>query len=524
MKRPFGRINRLFLTGSNHVLVLDRTITGLRRGAGPLFGYVFVMKKIPTLFFALLLGAGLLNAREIRVPDDHKTIQAAIDVAEMDDTVVVAAGTYHERIQLKPHIRVRSAGSDEKGTLGLKRAEATIIDGGGEGGDSPGVGMAEGATLDGFTVTNVGTYDEAKWQKNWDEKGMNQSHEHIGHFGTPGIGITGVSCTVINNVVHHIGTTGIAIRGEEGKRCAPVVSGNITYRNMGGGIGSMMGSTAVIDGNTCFENFYAGIGHDNAHPMVINNVCYNNVRAGIGVSEGSCAVVRGNQCYRNRRAGIGVRTGDNTRPVIEDNDCYENEMSGIGSDEESAPIIRGNRCFKNKLAGIGCQEHASPLILDNHCYENGAAGIGASSAYPTLIRNKSEKNASAGIGISGESKALVIENTCIENKLIAIGIPNGGEATLIKNTFVRTGGMPPIVAILGGAKAVLIENTIKGGGVGAIMLDGQLNAIGNTLEGQNGGNGIVIRENGSAVLSGNRISGYRKTVSDPAKATVFDSD
>ena len=55
------------------------------------------------------------------------------------------------------------------------------------------------------------------------------------------------------------------------------------------------------------------------------------------------------------------------------------------------------------------------------------------------------------------------------------------------------------------------------------MLDGQLEAIGNTLEGQNGGNGIVIRPNGSAVLSGNKISGYRKEISDPGKATVIEA-
>jgi len=90
------------------------------------------------------------------------------------------------------------------------------------------------------------------------------------------------------------------------------------------------------------------------------------------------------------------------------------------------------------------------------------------------------------------------------------------------NTFVRTGGMPPIVAILNGSTATLIDNTIRGGGVGAIMLDGELIAIGNTIEGRNGGSGIVIREKGHAMLSGNSITGYRKPVNEPEKATVVD--
>ncbi|MCB1064733.1 MAG: right-handed parallel beta-helix repeat-containing protein [Verrucomicrobiae bacterium] len=465
---------------------------------------------------------GGLTAREWQVPENAPTIQAAIDQADPGDLILVAPGTYGERIRLKPRITLRSQGDDTAGKTGLKRAEATIIDGGGEsGGEAPGVIMAEGAILDGFTVTNVGTYDEAKWQQAWDVKGANQSHEHIGHFGTPGIAVTGVTCSILNNIVHHISATGIAIQGEKGKRCAPLVSGNVCYRNMGGGIGSMKGSTAIIDGNTCYENFYAGIGHDNASPLVTNNDCYKNVRAGIGVSEGSCAIVRGNRCYQNRRAGIGIRTGETTRPIIEDNDCYENEMAGIGVEEEAAPIIRNNRCHHNLLAGIGCQEHANPIIDGNHCYENKAAGIGTESASALIRGNRCEKNATTGIGINGSSTALVIGNTCEENRLVAIGIPNGGQALLHGNTFVRTGGgMPPIVAILNGANATLIDNTIRGGGVGAIMLDGELTAIGNTIVGQDGGSGIVIREKGHATLSGNTITGYKKPVNDPTKATM----
>ncbi len=472
----------------------------------------------------LLCWPCLLTAAEIRVPEHHETIQAAIDVAKAGDTILVSPGTYRERIVLKAGTHLRSAGPDEKGTFGLQRAEATILDGGGENGDAPGVTMAEGATLDGFTVTNVGQYDDAKWQKDWDEHGKNQSHDHIGLFGTPGIAISGVTCTVIHNLVHHNGDTGIAIRGVEGKRCAPTVSANVCYRNMGGGIGSMMGSTAMIDGNTCFENRFAGIGHDNASPVVTRNECYRNIRAGIGVSEGACPVVRNNRCYQNRKAGIGVRTGATTRPVIEDNDCYENEMAGIGSEEEAAPILRGNRCYRNKLAGIGCRDHSSTTIVENHCYENAAAGIGVDSSVAVLLRNRVEKNEAAGIGISGESKATLIENTCLENRLVAVGIPNGGEAFLQDNTLVRTDGMPPIVAILGDSKAVLTGNTIRGGGVAGILLEGRLEAIDNVLEGQGKGAGILARENSEATLSGNRISGYRESVRDQKARSVIRLD
>ena len=482
------------------------------------------MKRMFPMMITWLCSAIALLGEPIKVPEHHQSIQAAIDVAESGDTIEVAPGTYRERLVLQPGIAIRSVGPDGKGKLGLARAEATIIDGGGEDGRSPGVTMAEGATLDGFTITRVGIYDADRWKKDWEEKGDNQEHEDIGNFGVPAIAITGSTCTVINNIVRHNGETGIAIRGAEDKRCAPLVSDNICYRNMGGGIGSMKDSTALIDSNTCFENLYAGIGHNGASPVVTRNVCHNNVRAGIGVSEGASPVVRKNRCYGNRRAGIGIRTGGDTRPVVEDNDCYENEMAGIGAEDEAAPIIRSNRCYRNKLAGIGCREGSSPLITDNHCFENKAAGIGVNSANPLILRNRLEKNETAGIGIRGDTKARLLENTCLENRLVAVGIPDGAEAFLYDNVLVRTGGMPPIIAILGGSKATLIDNTIKGGGVAGILLEGSLHATGNVIEGQKGRSGILARKNSEATLTGNRIGGYRTRLSDQGAKSIISND
>ncbi len=476
------------------------------------------MKPYFSLLVAVIIaGTHALSAAEIQVPQDHPKIQGAIGAARSGDLIIVAPGRYLERIKLKPGITVRSKGSDEKGKLGLTRAEVTIIDGGGDQGKAPGVELAEGATLDGFTITNIGLYNEKKWQLNWMEKGANQAHEHIGGFGVPGIAVTGVSCTIRNNIVHHIGDTGIAIRGKKGKRCAPVVSNNVCYRNMGGGIGSMKGSTAIIDNNICFENFYAGIGHDNANPVVTRNECYANIRSGIGISEGACPVVRKNRCYENRRSGIGIRTTSRTRPVVEDNDCFQNEMSGIGIDEDAAPIIRDNRCHHNKLAGIGCQNGAQPSILENLCFENGAAGIGAISATPLIRDNRCEKNRTAGIAISEKSHALVLDNVCTENKLVALAVPGESTALVIGNTFSRSSGMPPIIVIPQGSSATLIQNTIEGGGVAGIIIQGNATLTNNTLKGSNGGSGIWIRENGQALLSGNQISGYTNPVNDQGK-------
>lgn len=480
--------------------------------------------------FQLIIAAGILiplaaespssaAAATIRVPQDQPKIQAAVDQAKSGDTVLVAPGTYREQIQLKPGVTLKSAGDDARGKLGLKRAEATTIDGSVEGAESPGVSMAEDSTLDGFTVTGVGMYDEETWNKHHATRGEEQSEEHIGQPGVAGITVMGISdCTVTNNIVHHIGYTGIAIMGAEDKRVSPHIFRNVTYRNMGGGIGSMKKSTALIEENICFENFYAGIGHDDASPLVINNVCYDNIRAGIGISEHSKPIVRGNKCYRNRRAGIGIRTGAETQPIVEDNDCYENGMAGIGTREEASPIIRNNRCYKNTLAGIGSRTHATPTIIGNECYENGKAGIGQmSDAVTVLIGNYCHHNKTAGIGFENSSagRSTVVNNRVIDNALVAVGIHAGWTVRLTENELSREGGLPPIVMVFEGAEATFSDNVIRGGGVAGVRIAGivHLNKnefVGTSLRKVGPPNFAVWALPGADVsMTGNKIHGWR---------------
>ncbi|MBC8437513.1 MAG: right-handed parallel beta-helix repeat-containing protein, partial [Planctomycetes bacterium] len=311
--------------------------------------------------------------------------------------------------------------------------------------------------------------------------------------------------------------------------------------------------TAVISENTCFENFYAGIGHDNASPLVIKNTCYSNIRAGIGISEGSCPMVRGNRCYKNRRAGIGVRTGSTTKPVVENNDCYQNDMAGIGNEDHAEPTIRNNRCYENKLAGIGSQDHARPKIINNRCYRNLQSGIGNTGAAVALIEgNQCYENALAGIGQRGNAQTTLIGNHChhnkttgigfdtcktgqatmrdnkiIDNALVAVGIHAGWTVHLSNNILARKGGLPPIVMVFKGGTATFTNNTIRGEGVAGIRVGGVIVATGNRFQ------GIAMRKAGppnfgvwalaesNVTLSENQFSNWRHAlVASAATVTV----
>lgn len=466
--------------------------------------------KRPSTHFAIVLSAFLLTlpwlafaaeatgqersqAAVLNVPGRFATIQAAIGAAKAGDTVLVAAGTYRERLLLKPEITVKSEGDDAKGKTGLKRAEATVLDG--TGGEGPGVAMAAGAVFDGFTVTGVGTYDEALWQHHHATQGNEQTHEHIGQPGTPGIAVNH-DCTVTNNIVHHIGYTGIAITGARDRRVSPRILDNVCHRNMGGGIGSMGGSTALIEGNVCFENFHAGIGQSGASPVIRGNACYGNIRAGIGISEGSSPTVTGNRCFKNRRAGIGIRTGKETRPVVEENECNENDMAGIGVEDGAMPVIRNNRCLGNQLAGIGVEDGASAKLGGNLCTANKASGIGLRGA-----------------------TAEIVNNRIVDNALVAIGVTDKSEATITDNELARDGGIPPMIVVLEESHAVISGNAIRGGGVAGILVKGRAEIrgnrfLGNGAEAKNPSNIAVWAHPGSeVVLSGNRIENWKQALS-----------
>ena len=86
------------------------------------------MHRLPLLILALLLlPPSISRAEELHVPGEHATIKAAIKAAEDGDHILVAPGTYIERLNSKGKaITIQ----------GEQGAEATIIDATGQGRDS----------------------------------------------------------------------------------------------------------------------------------------------------------------------------------------------------------------------------------------------------------------------------------------------------------------------------------------------------------------------------------------------------
>ena len=102
---------------------------------------------IPAFAFLLSVFIQPLSAqRVLEVPSQYKTIQAAINAAKDNDTILVAPGTYRENVVFNQNsVNLKSKGG----------AFETIIDGNKKGSvvAFPG-GSGPGSTIDGFTITN----------------------------------------------------------------------------------------------------------------------------------------------------------------------------------------------------------------------------------------------------------------------------------------------------------------------------------------------------------------------------------
>ena len=268
----------------------------------------------------------------ISVPLNQPTIQAAIDIAQNGDVIVVSPGTYFENIDfLGKAITVNSEGS----------ARATIIDGGAKGSVVTfAAGEDPASILSGFTIRNG--------RSGFDTPGF-------GDGG--GIRIDNASPTIRNNIImSNHACTGAGISISFG---SPVIQGNRIEGNAqegcsggtgGGGINVRGAGAARIRGN-----------------LIANNFMGSADGGGIALFAAGAPTIRGNVIHGNTATGISP--------------CAQG--GGISMVNQSDAVIVQNLITGNS-AGCGGGVHwlvpsgaRGPLLVNNTIADNlGASGSG----------------------------------------------------------------------------------------------------------------------------------------------------
>ncbi len=103
------------------------------------------------VFAGLLVGIDpAIASATLRVPQDHPTIQAAIDTASPGDAIVVAPGTYNENLIIDKSVSIVAGSFDPADP----RNNTTILDGGGATAITVKSGVAPGPSFTGLVIRN----------------------------------------------------------------------------------------------------------------------------------------------------------------------------------------------------------------------------------------------------------------------------------------------------------------------------------------------------------------------------------
>jgi len=382
------------------------------------------------------------NGRIITVPDDHKTIQAAINAAGSGDVVLVKPGTYNELLVMKDGVKVVSDSADggedmvpvENARLKLpRRTLLTIIDGSGTTPSAHGMfdfnpGLGRKTIIDGFTIQNL----------------PRQNHHIPGH--AHGLNVRGASPVITNCLIRNIGSTGIGNHVVYYDQNSPMPGRDFRWANI------KHKTSAIIYHNVIYGSLGLGIGCNHfSEPFILGNEVFNNNDAelgeaptpGMGNKHGSAATIIGNIVHDNPGGGILCKTGAPqgkyhidrpTHPTIIKNVVYDNGSNrpGIscnGSGSEATPVkIIGNYVYNPGLTGIGLQKGAVGIIEDNMVAGSKLPGIAVNGS--TALRlNRNEVTGTK------EGPGFVIVNGAVVREMI------GNAADLNKGPrFVLGGG------------------------------------------------------------------------------------
>lgn len=474
------------------------------------------------LWLILLLVASSVHVHAQQrhvVPDQYATIQAAIDAASAGDTVMVRPGSYHEFLVLRDSVVVRSEGVDDGQ---WNRALRTIIHSeglrDGNGNIPPVVNCADGAVLDGFTVTGMDTVN----------------HHLPGH--SHAVQNRGTSATIIDCIVHSNGSTGIGSHDKDGREANPTIIHNKVYRNFGIGIGFNHTSKGVAQDNEVYENREVGIGIQNgASPHIFRNQVYHNGWNGISAREGAWPNILSNIVYENgvdptgegvplnAGAGIGLdSTGWIARPgktpgmmLVSGNQVDGNPSGGIMSRNHALFIADLNVCWSNGNFQIAVTDSSEAWIDANVLKRQDttvqAGGIVVARGSRASVRwNTIEGYSTAGLAVTGNATAFVEEGEI--HRCLGSGIHVEGTYSrlTLDNVRIRDCDGPGIIIEAGeiDVRSNLLVNNSGGGAI--LHPTATVRFINNTIVASPGivGRGVAINGRSRSVCYNNIVVGY----------------
>ncbi len=276
--------------------------------------------------------------RTLIVPDQHPTIQAALNAARAGDTIRVKAGTYSESARLiegirlvgegKDVVKVRSASTNN--TLNCDGIKKAFVSGltfeHADKSNNPGSRYAVVSLGDGCSVE------------------MRDCRIQLGDGS--GITVANGSPKITECFLERNGRNGIAITGSNAH---PLILRSQCRWNEQDGIYFIQAALGDVQSSVCESNKRNGIfaGGAGTAPIVKGNQCRNNDEDGIQLGDGATGEIRENVCENNKRSGISIY-GKGTSPQLISNISRNNLNYGLWCEAGSSPQRNANQVSDNK--------------------------------------------------------------------------------------------------------------------------------------------------------------------------------
>lgn len=300
----------------------------------------------------------------------HDTIQLAIDVADPDDTIDVAAGTYNERLTVNKSLDLRGAQYGEDPTqLGARitPADESIIDITSLSPINPNVAVeiasgvsnvsVAGFTLIGSPSQSNGWPDESVIRC-WEDDIVIEDNIINGYYGVLHRG-TGNNLGVHRNRMV-VNKNGVVSQNGEGKSNATISDNLITLGSSPAGDESAIKISGWRESSSVTGNTITGFIHN----------------AALGGSNLSNLTVSGNT-FTGNAAGISI-WGNSTFITIRDNELSDSVVWGDwGADSGCGIVIKaqdvvitGNQITNNANFGVKIDQHANDTVRNTISHNN----------------------------------------------------------------------------------------------------------------------------------------------------------